>query len=187
TDSESAAFLKGLSTGVQGLPPPFALENIYPAVEQFVSDRRQKADAEFKQKQLTQNDEFFVALKKKTNVVFLPDGLAYEILQAGTGAFPQTNQIAKVNYTGRLISGRIFDATDPSLGPLDIDPNTVIVGWREGIQKINRGGKIRLYIPPTLGYGDANTSGIPPYSTLVFEVELLSLSDPQPATSLENK
>jgi len=119
-------------------------------------------------------------LKKDTNVVFLPSGLAYQILQPGNGPFPRPDQVAKVNYIGHLLDGKIFDRTDPSLGPLDIDPNGVMAGWREGIQKINRGGKIRLYIPPALGYGDTVTSGIPPWSTLIFEIELLDLADPQP-------
>jgi len=177
---ETVAFLQGLSAGIQNQPPPQDLEKIQPLVEAFVADRLQRAQLKFKQNQLAQNDAFFAGLKKETNVVFLPDGLAYQILQPGNGPFPKTNQVAKVNYTGHLIGGKIFDATDASLGPLDIDPNGVIAGWREGIQKINRGGKIRLYIPPELGYNDTDTSGIPPYSTLIFDIELLELNDPQP-------
>ena len=177
---ETAAFLKGIAAGIQNQPPPQDLEKIQPLVDAFVTERLQLAELKFKQKQLAQNDAFFAALKKDTNVVFLPSGLAYQILQPGNGPFPRPDQVAKVNYIGHLLDGKIFDRTDPSLGPLDIDPNGVMAGWREGIQKINRGGKIRLYIPPALGYGDTVTSGIPPWSTLIFEIELLDLADPQP-------
>ena len=87
-----------------------------------------------------------------------------------------------VLYTGRLTNGRIFDSSQ--LGPLDIDLDKVIRGWSEGLEKINRGGKIKLYIPPALAYGSEATSGIPPNSILIFEVELLDIKDQPPALKI---
>ena len=115
----------------------------------------------------------FTKLKENTNVVTLPDGLCYEVLKPGRGPFPKAGQIVLVNYTARLINGRIFDRTMNE--PLHVKVGSVIHGWNEGIQKINKGGKIRLYIPPSLGYGSDAVSGIPADSTLIYEIELIDI------------
>jgi FKBP-type peptidyl-prolyl cis-trans isomerase len=84
-----------------------------------------------------------------------------------------------VDYTGRLLDGTIFDKTYNE--PLHIEVGSVIPGWNEGIQKINRGGKIKLYVPPSLGYGTEDMSGvvapIPADSTLIYEIELLEIRE----------
>lgn len=84
-----------------------------------------------------------------------------------------------VDYSGRLINGSVFDQTYNE--PLHIEVGSVIPGWNEGIQKINRGGKLKLYIPPDLGYGNEDHSGvvapIPANSTLIYEIELLDIQD----------
>jgi FKBP-type peptidyl-prolyl cis-trans isomerase len=148
-----------------------------PAVEQFVNDHRKQAQLAFQQQQLADMEKFFAGLKKNPNVVELPSGLRYEILQPGGGTHPRPDQYVKVNYVGRLLDGTVFDRTEPTLGPLDIRMGTVIPGWNEGVQQIGKGGTIKLYIPPSLAYGDVATGGIPPYSTLIFEIELLDIMD----------
>jgi FKBP-type peptidyl-prolyl cis-trans isomerase len=175
SEAELAALLIGLTDGIKDRPAHEDLKKFQPQVEQFVNDRLEKARQEFKQKQLADMEKLFAGLKTDTNVVELPDGLRYEILQPGRGPFPKPEQTVKVNYTGRLLNGRVFDST--AFGPLDIDLDKVIPGWTEGVQKINVGGKIKLYIPPSLGYGDEATSGIPPDSTLIFEIELLEIKN----------
>ncbi|HEY4416042.1 MAG TPA: FKBP-type peptidyl-prolyl cis-trans isomerase [Verrucomicrobiae bacterium] len=178
---EMQTLIKGLTSGIKGEAASAEMQEAFPEVEQFVTDRREKARAEAEQKQLAANASFFEQLKQNPKVIRLPDGLCYEILQPGTGPFPKANQRVNVQYTGRLTSGRIFDSSQ--LGPLDIDLDKVIRGWSEGIEKINRGGKIKLYIPPALAYGGEATSGIPPNSILIFEVELLDIKD-QPALDI---
>jgi FKBP-type peptidyl-prolyl cis-trans isomerase len=139
---------------------------------------------------MTESAAFFAILKENKNVVVLPDGLCYEIIQPGTGAYPKPTQVVKVNYTGTFLNGTVFDSTtrhDPP-GPVEIALDQVIPGWTEGIQKINAGGKIRLYIPGNLAYGDQPPRGMPPSATLIFDVELLSFKDapasaPAPADS----
>lgn len=174
-EEELAALADGLQLGIKGKPCRQDLPAMVPAVEQFVNDHRKQAQLAFQRKQLADWEALFARLKQNPNVVELPSGLRYEILKPGHGPYPKPGQTVKVNYTGRLINGRVFDSTAP--GPLDIDLDKVIPGWTEGVQKINPGGKIKLYIPPALGYRDVATSGIPPNSTLIFEIELLEIKD----------
>src|SRR6185436_13396180 len=99
---------------------------------------------------------------------------------------PKPTDTVKVHYTGTLVDGTVFDtslkpreagaAIEPAEFPLD----QVIPGWTEGIQKLQKGGKIKLYVPSNLAYGDDGRPGIPPASTLIFEVELLDIK-PTPA------
>jgi FKBP-type peptidyl-prolyl cis-trans isomerase len=176
-EEELAALAGGLELGINGKPCRQDLPAIVPVVEQFVNDHRKQAQLVFQQKQLADMENFFAGLKKNPNVVEQPSGLRYEILQPGDGTHPKPDQYVKVNYVGRLLDGTVFDRTDPSLGPLDIKIGTVIPGWNEGVQQIGKGGRIKLYVPPSLGYGDVATGGIPPYSTLIFEIELLDIKD----------
>lgn len=178
SETELAALVKGLTAGIEDRPASRDWDRILPEVESFVNGHLEKARETFKQKQLADRDKLFAGLKTNTKVVALPDGLRYEILQPGHGPGPKPEQTVKVNYTGRLINGTVFDRTD--LGPLDVDLDKVIPGWAEGVQKIGVGGKIRLYLPPELGYRDVPTSGIPPNSTLIFEVELLEIKNAPP-------
>ncbi len=179
SEAELAALTNGLVAGIQDRSAPYDLEKISPLVDRFVNDHLDQARQAFKQKQLADQEALFARLKQDTNVVELPSGLRYEILKPGRGVYPKPGQTVKVNYSGRLINGTVFDST--AFGPLDIDLDKVISGWTEGVQKINTGGKIKLYIPPSLAYGDVATSGIPPDSTLIFEIELLEIKDMSPA------
>jgi FKBP-type peptidyl-prolyl cis-trans isomerase len=82
---------------------------------------------------------------------------------------------------GKLIDGTEFDSSIKRGEPAEFPLDQVIPGWTEGIQKMNKGGKIRLHVPPQLGYGDDGRPGIPPSSTLVFDVELLDIKSPPAA------
>jgi FKBP-type peptidyl-prolyl cis-trans isomerase len=177
SEDNLAVLAGGLERGLKGKPCRYDLPAIVPAVEQFVNDHRKQAALDFKQKQLADMENLFAELKKNTNVVEQPDGLRYEILQPGSGPHPKPGQLVKVNYVGRFIDGRIFDRTDPALGPLDVKVGSVFAGWNEGVEKIGKGGRIKLYIPPSLGCGDDTAGGIPPYSTLIYEIELLDIRD----------
>ncbi|HTT56567.1 MAG TPA: FKBP-type peptidyl-prolyl cis-trans isomerase, partial [Opitutaceae bacterium] len=97
-----------------------------------------------------------------------------------TGAYPKATDSVKVNYTGRLINGTVFDSSVDAKEPAVLQLNKVIPGWSEGLQKINTGGKIRLYIPPDLAYGDSGQGSIPPGATLIFDVDLLEIGGAAP-------
>ncbi len=173
-EDECAAVAKGFEAGVRGEPVLFDAAKIQ-AMDAFVNERRQEFVQAFKRKQVADMETLFAKLKENTNVVTLPDGLRYEIVKPGEGIHPKPGQIVLVNYTGSLINGHVFDQT--TVEPLHVTVGRVIPGWSEGIQKIGKGGKLRLYIPPSLGYGGDAVSGIPADSTLIYDIELLDIQN----------
>jgi peptidylprolyl isomerase len=104
-------------------------------------------------------------------------GLKYVDLVEGTGATPQPGQLVSVNYTGTLENGTKFDSSYDRGQPMEFKFVTqpMIKGWDEGLKTMKVGGKRKLIVPPSLGYGTQGRPGIPPNSTLIFEVELLSV------------
>lgn len=119
------------------------------------------------------NDAFLAAHAKQAGVTVLPSGLQYRVLKAGTGAKPQSaSSTVKVNYTGKFIDGTTFDSSE-GRGPAEFPLDHVIKGWTEGLQLMQVGEKAEFVIPYQLAYGPNGRDGIPPYQTLVFEVELL--------------
>lgn len=114
----------------------------------------------------------------KEGVKILPSGLQYRILAEGTGKKPGATDSVTVNYRGTLINSTEFDSSYKRGQAATFPLNQVIKGWTEGIQLVKEGGKIQLFIPAELAYGDRSTGSIGPSSTLIFEVELISV---QPA------
>jgi len=93
----------------------------------------------------------------------------------GTGVMPKPEDVVRVHYTGTLMDGTKFQSSVDQGVPAEFGVNQVIQGWQEGIQLMPVGSKFKFYIPYELGYGENGTGPIPPYSTLVFEVELLEI------------
>ena len=93
----------------------------------------------------------------------------------GTGDKPAPTDVVRVHYTGMLLDNTKFDSSVDRGEPAEFGVNQVIQGWQEGIQLMPAGSKFKFYIPYELGYGEQGTGPIPPYSTLVFEVELLEI------------
>lgn len=178
TKADMAALIKGMSLAVEGKDSPYDLEKIGPQVDAFMQQKQTAYLEKVKQKSLAENEAFFTKLKQNKNVQELPDGLRYEVLKPGTGPYPTANDTVKVNYTGTLLDGTVFDSSVERNEPATFALKDVIPGWTEGIQKINQGGKIRLYVPPQLAYGDEARPGIPPGSTLIFDVDLLQINPP---------
>ncbi|MDC9607084.1 FKBP-type peptidyl-prolyl cis-trans isomerase [Xenorhabdus griffiniae] len=112
---------------------------------------------------------------KQAGVVETKTGLLYKIEKEGTGNAPKETDTVVVNYKGSLIDGQVFDSSYDRKEPLTIRLDSVIPGWKEGIQHVKKGGKITLVIPPKLAYDQANLPKIPANSTLVFNVELLDI------------
>lgn len=95
-------------------------------------------------------------------------GLYYIIEKQGTGSFPKDSSIVTVNYTGKLLNGKVFDQ-----GLETFPLKNLIDGWKEGLKLFKPGGKGTLFIPSALAYGDKKVASIPPNSVLIFEVELI--------------
>lgn len=174
SQEEASQLVKGLAAVIRAETPPKDLEKIFPQVQKFVVERRESARLAARQKRAAEMGRLFADLKRNPNVVELSDGLRYEILKQGDGNFPKDGETVFVNYTGRLVDGSVFDKTMGE--PLRVKVGSVISGWNEGIQKIRKGGKIKLYIPPSLGYGEQAVSGIPSGSALIYEIELVDIA-----------
>lgn len=119
--------------------------------------------------------EYLADNAKKDGVKTTPSGLQYKVLTQGTGAVPTATQKVKVNYRGTLIDGTEFDSSYKRNQPATFACNQVIKGWTEALTMMPVGSKWELYIPQELGYGERQSGKIPPFSTLIFEVELLEI------------
>lgn len=120
--------------------------------------------------------EFFAKNGKEAGVVTVEGGLQYKVLKMGTGAKPKASDKVKVHYTGKFLSGKVFDSSVERGQPTEFQVDQVIPGWTQGLQLMPVGSKWIFFIPASLGYGEQGAGGvIPPNSTLIFEVELLDI------------
>lgn len=119
--------------------------------------------------------KFLEENKLKEGVVTTESGLQYEVIKMGKGAKPTATDKVKVHYHGTLTDGTVFDSSVDRGEPITFALNQVIPGWTEGVQLMPVGSKFRFYVPQELGYGARQAGSIPPYSTLIFEVELLGI------------
>ncbi|HMR20081.1 MAG TPA: FKBP-type peptidyl-prolyl cis-trans isomerase, partial [Sphingobacterium sp.] len=123
-------------------------------------------------------EEYLANLKNNPNIQATSEGLLYEVLVQGDGRKPQTTDKVKVHYAGYLIDGTKFDSSYDRGQSIDFELDRVIAGWTIGVSLMNIGSKYKLYIPYHLGYGERGTGNIPPFSTLIFEIELLDIVTP---------
>lgn len=123
-----------------------------------------------------EGEKFLAENSKKEGVVTLKSGLQYTVLREGNGKKPKATDKVRCHYEGFLINGQVFDSSvqrgEPAVFPL----NQVIPGWTEGLQLMQEGAKYRFFIPYNLAYGERGAGQqIPPFSALVFDVELISV------------
>lgn len=111
----------------------------------------------------------------REEVITTLSGLQYEVLREGTGKQPTLSDMVRCHYKGWLIDGTVFDSSYDKGGSIVFPLNGVIEGWKEGLQLMKAGAMYRFYIPYTLGYGPYQQGDIPPYSALIFEVELIEV------------
>ncbi|MGI6340060.1 MAG: FKBP-type peptidyl-prolyl cis-trans isomerase [Bacteroidales bacterium] len=152
-------------------------------IMQFISEREQARIAKQQEMEkvnyldyIKENEDFLAKNKEKAGVVETPSGLQYEVITMGTGPKPTATDRVRVHYSGTLIDGTEFDSSIKRNEPAEFPLNQVIPGWTEGLQLMPVGSKFRLFLPEKLAYG-ANGAGpqVKPYSTLIFEVELLDI------------
>jgi FKBP-type peptidyl-prolyl cis-trans isomerase len=125
---------------------------------------------------IDQNEAFLAKNKEKAGVTTTASGLQYEVIKMGTGEKPTTQSTVKVHYVGTLIDGTEFDSSVKRNEPATFPVTGVIPGWTEALQLMPVGSKFKLYLPASIAYGATGAGEvIKPYSTLVFEVELLEI------------
>ncbi len=174
-DVDLAAFQKGLKDALVADKTKVTPEAASATVQTAITEARTKKIAA----NLVTEQKFLETNKAKKGVVTTASGLQYEVIKEGTGAKPKATDTVKVDYVGTLTGGKEFDSSikrnEPAVFPLD----GVIPGWTEGIQLMTVGSKYKFYIPSALAYGERGAGAvIEPNSTLVFEVDLLSIETP---------
>jgi len=176
--------LKGLKDAFTGgktiLDQQQAQQCINDALSQ-ASAVRNKAEAEANKikyaPMIKEGQTFLEENKKRAGVQTTASGLQYEVLTAGTGVKPTATDSVLVHYKGTLLSGKQFDSSYDRGEPISFPLNRVIPGWTEGVQLMPAGSKYKFFIPYNLAYGERGAGAdIPPYSTLIFEVELLKVN-----------
>jgi FKBP-type peptidyl-prolyl cis-trans isomerase len=180
---EANMIAKGLLAALNGQDSPYVVQKIGPSMDEFIQKKQTALLQAIKEKNIAEAAAFFAKLSDDKTVVTLPDGLRYSVITPGAGDPPKPADTVKVNYTGTLINGSIFDSSERAGKPVEFALNKVIPGWTEGLQKISKGGRIKLYVPPQLAYGDNGRPGIPPGSVLIFEIDLLDIT-PAPMVAM---
>ena len=133
-------------------------------------------------------EEFLKENAKKDGVIVLPSGLQYKVLKQGTGEVPTQSDKVQVNYEGRLIDGTVFDASAKHGDkPAEFRPTDVIKGWTEALTMMPIGSKWQVYIPADLAYGSRDAGQIKPYSTLIFDIELVGIVNDTPTANKDTK
>jgi FKBP-type peptidyl-prolyl cis-trans isomerase len=184
-DVDTEALVQGLKDTLSGNKTQLTEDEARTALMQLQSEMQSKlqakaaAEGEANKKE---GDAFFAANKTKEGVVTLPSGLQYKILKEGSGPKPTPADSVVCNYKGTLINGTEFDSSYKRGEPATFPVTGVIKGWTEALQLMPVGSKWQLFVPPDLGYGPRGTPGGPigPNSTLIFEVELMSIKDKNP-------
>lgn len=176
SDIDLDAMAAGVSAGYLGTQPALSLEEIQKAMAEM-NDRMQKAHMEKAKEQAAEGEAFLAENAKRDGVVVLESGLQYEIITSGEGGDkPTAESTVRTHYHGTFITGDVFDSSYERGQPAEFPVNGVISGWTEALQLMSPGDKWKLYIPYNLAYGENGAPGaIPPFSALVFDVELLEI------------
>ena len=169
------ALLAGLRDAMEGNAPAVPVEAVHRALREIheradaVRREQQKGLAEAGQKFLEEN-------AKNDDVTVTESGLQFKVLEKGEGTIPARQDQVRVHYTGRLVDGTVFDSSVERGQPAEFPVNGVIPGWIEALTMMPVGSKWQLYIPHNSAYGERGAgASIPPYSALVFDVELLEI------------
>jgi FKBP-type peptidyl-prolyl cis-trans isomerase len=178
-DIDTAIFLRALKDTLAGGKTLLTESEVRTALMQLQTEVRSKQMEKMKlagEANKKDGDAFLVANKTKEGVVTLPSGLEYKVLTQGTGPKPAATDTVVCNYRGTLINGTEFDSSYKRGQPATFPVSGVIKGWTEALQLMPVGSKWQLFLPAELAYGERGPSPeIGPNSTLVFEVELLSI------------
>lgn len=170
---------RGLKDAFSGGKLLMSEEEYRNTMANFRKEMMAKQQAQMKtkgEKNKKEGDAFLAENKDKKGIVSLPSGLQYKVIKEGEGDTPKATDKVTVHYRGTLIDGTEFDSSYGRGEPATFPVNGVIPGWTEALQLMNAGSKWQLFIPSNLAYGERGAGGkIGPNSTLIFDVELLSI------------
>lgn len=162
----------GIRDVMEKQQPQITFKEAQEVLNRFFSELEQKIAGQAKEA----GEKFLAENAKREGVKVTASGLQYEVLEATIGQKPKATDKVKVHYEGTLTDGTVFDSSYKRGEPITFGLNQVISGWTEGLQLMSIGSKYKLYIPYQLGYGAQGAGGsIPPYSALIFTVELLGI------------
>jgi len=177
-DVDTDVLLKGMRASLAGektlMTEQEGRETLTAYQKEMQAKQMEKKKAEG-EKNKKAGDAFLAENKKKKGVKTLPSGLQYTVISKGSGTSPGATDKVTVNYRGTLIDGTEFDSSYKRNEPATFPVNGVIKGWTEALQLMKEGSKWKLFIPSNIAYGESGRPGIPPNSTLIFEVELIKV------------
>lgn len=169
------AIAEGVVASLTGQASPISPEALQQAFQEINEIMRVK-EAEKAKQAAAAGEAFLAENAAKEGITVTASGLQYEILVEGSGDKPKADSVVSTHYHGTLIDGTVFDSSVERGQPAQFPVNRVIGGWTEALQMMPTGSKWRLYIPHQLAYGAQGSGGkIAPYSTLIFDVELLEI------------
>ena len=165
-------YAKAFCDVIFGNPTLMSADSATRYMQHYVKELQEEAVKKSKE----ESAQFLEANAKREGVKTTESGLQYQVVKMGEGKKPTANSKVTVNYEGFLVDGTKFDSSRDRGEPASFGLNGVIKGWTEGLQLMPEGSKFTFYIPYQLGYGERGAGGvIPPYATLIFEVELISI------------
>lgn len=174
-DLQPEALLAGLTDSLQGNTPQVAVEAVHRALRE-IHERADVIRREQQKEQAATGEAFLADNASKEGVSVTESGLQFKVLKKGDGPIPAQKDQVRVHYTGRLIDGTVFDSSVERGQPAEFPVNGVIAGWVEALSMMPVGSKWQLYIPYNLAYGERGAgASIPPFSALIFDVELLAI------------
>lgn len=169
------AVAAGLIDILEGNQPKVGHSEINAAFQEM-QERMQAAQKEQGKAAIEEGEKFLADNAKRDGVTVTDSGLQYEIITEGTGEKPTAASTVSTHYHGTLINGEVFDSSVERGQPAQFPVGGVIAGWTEALQLMPVGSKWRLFVPYNLAYGEQGAGGaIGPYTTLIFEVELLEI------------
>lgn len=175
-DLDINAIKQGLEDVLTEKQPILPLNELHDALRQ-IHERAMAEKKKEAEKAAQAGIDFLKENLTKDDVKSTESGLQYSILKEGDGKIPAVTDTVRVHYTGKLIDGTVFDSSVERGQPAEFPVNGVIRGWVEALQLMPVGSKWRLYIPQELAYGSQGAgASIPPFSTLIFDVELLAIN-----------
>ena len=184
TDAQIQQIVSGIQKGLQLKEIPPEVESLQPKIEAIMREKmeiarrsKQAEGARVASSNKAKGKQFLARLQQEKGVLKDPSGFYYEILKVGTGPSPTMDDTVRLHYHGTLIDGTVFDSSVQRQQPASFSMKGVIKGFSGGLTKVRVGGKVRIYIPSELGYGDNPRPGgkIKPGDTLIFECELLEI------------